>query len=247
MELFTSGERLYGRRRAHRLREGQQEVLSTYNEEEARAQILSLFQAPILFPHVKLEIGFGTGEHLLTQASSSPQTAFIGVEPFENGFIQVLRQREAFPNVFLYQGDGRNLLPLLPPASLEGVYLLFPDPWPKRRHQKRRLLGKTLLQELSRLVKPAGEVRFASDCLAYAASVLSLVDACPDWVWNPSDPRRVTSEPLCSSLPLTATERTVLEAYRPFLTRPDTWPVTRYETKARSLGHSCCYLSFLKT
>ncbi|MDR0662096.1 MAG: tRNA (guanine(46)-N(7))-methyltransferase TrmB [Holosporales bacterium] len=242
--LSPREERLYGRKRAHQLRKGLQCCLKTYVAEEARANILALFVFPSPFAKIRLEIGFGAGERLLTQAVAHPEIAFIGAEPFENGFAQAYRQAETFPNLFLYQGDGRALCALLPENALDGVDILFPDPWPKRRHWKRRLVQKTFLQELARLLKPAGEVHFASDCLEYVASVIKEVEHLSEWSW--SQEQRTTISSLCTASPLSATAKKILSQHSLFFARPDLWPMTRYEEKAHMQGRSCCYLSFRK-
>ena len=117
-----------------------------------------------------LEIGFGGGEHLVAQASAHPDARFIGVEPFLNGVASCLRHIEesGVQNVRLHQGDAREVIARLPDASLDIVYILFPDPWPKARHHKRRLIQPDFLGELARVLKPGAEVRFATDWANYA-------------------------------------------------------------------------------
>jgi tRNA (guanine-N7-)-methyltransferase len=121
-----------------------------------------------------LEIGFGGGEHLVAQASAQPDRRFIGVEPFLNGVASCLRHIEesGAQNVRLHQGDARDVMARLPDASVELCYILFPDPWPKVRHHKRRLIQPALLDELGRVLKPGAEVRFATDWTNYAAWTL---------------------------------------------------------------------------
>lgn len=122
-------------------------------------------EAPLI-----LEIGFGGGEHLIAQAAAHPDTRFIGVEPFLNGVASCLRHIEesGVRNVRLHQGDARDVMVRLPDASLDLVYILFPDPWPKARHHKRRLIQAGFLGELARVLKPGAEVRFATDWANYA-------------------------------------------------------------------------------
>ncbi|MEZ5994360.1 MAG: tRNA (guanosine(46)-N7)-methyltransferase TrmB [Hyphomonadaceae bacterium] len=121
-----------------------------------------------------LEIGFGGGEHLVAQAQARPDARFIGVEPFVNGVASCLRHIEesGVTNVRLHMGDARDVLARLPDASLDLVYILFPDPWPKARHHKRRLIQPAVLERLARVLKPGGEVRFATDWANYAAWAL---------------------------------------------------------------------------
>src|SRR5262249_45066780 len=120
------------------------------------------------------EIGFGGGEHLVAQAEARPERRFIGVEPFINGVGSCLRHIEesGVANVRLHQGDARDVIARLPEASLDLVYILFPDPWPKTRHHKRRLIQPDFLGELARVLKPGGEVRFATDWANYGAWTL---------------------------------------------------------------------------
>jgi tRNA (guanine-N7-)-methyltransferase len=119
---------------------------------------------------VVLEIGFGGGEHLAAQAAAHPEQRFIGVEPFLNGVASCLRHIEesGVTNICLHHGDARDLIARLPDASLDLVYILFPDPWPKARHHKRRLIQPAFLDALARVLKPGGEARFATDWANYA-------------------------------------------------------------------------------
>ena len=133
-----------------------------------------------------LEIGFGGGEHLVAQAAAHPDARFIGVEPFLNGVASCLRHIEesGVQNVRLHQGDARDVIARLPEASLDLVYILFPDPWPKTRHWKRRLIQREFLDELARVLKPGGEVRFATDWAHYAAWTLDLFTHDPRFTWG---------------------------------------------------------------
>lgn len=121
-----------------------------------------------------LEIGFGGGEHLAAQAAAQPSSRFIGVEPFLNGVASCLRHVEesGVQNVRLHLGDARDVIARLPETSVDLVYILFPDPWPKLRHHKRRLIQPEFLSELARVLKPGCEVRFATDWANYAAWTL---------------------------------------------------------------------------
>lgn len=132
-----------------------------------------------------LEIGFGGGEHLVAQASAHPGQRFIGVEPFINGVASCLRHVEesGVRNVRLHQGDARDVIARLPDASLDRVYILFPDPWPKARHHKRRLIQPDFLGELARVVKPGAEVRFATDWANYASWALEHFTRDPRFAW----------------------------------------------------------------
>jgi tRNA (guanine-N7-)-methyltransferase len=132
-----------------------------------------------------LEIGFGGGEHLVAQAGAHPEKRFIGVEPFLNGVASCLRHIEesGVQNVRLHQGDAREVIAQLPDASLDLCYILFPDPWPKTRHHKRRLIQPEFLDELARVMKPGAEVRFATDWTNYAAWALEYFTRHPRFRW----------------------------------------------------------------
>ncbi len=137
------------------------------------------------FARMVLEIGFGGGEHLVAQAQANPGALFLGAEPCLNGIGSCLRHIEesGVTNVRLHHGDARDLLSALPDASLDRVYILFPDPWPKTRHWKRRLIQADFITELARVLKPGGEVRFATDWKAYAVWTLELFLRDGRFVW----------------------------------------------------------------
>ncbi len=132
-----------------------------------------------------LEIGFGGGEHLVAQAQAHPEQRFIGAEPFLNGVGSCLRHIEesGVQNVRLHHGDARDVLTRLPDASLDRCYILFPDPWPKARHHKRRLIQRDFLAELARVLKPGAEVRFATDWANYAEWTLEMFHKEPRFSW----------------------------------------------------------------
>jgi tRNA (guanine-N7-)-methyltransferase len=133
-----------------------------------------------------LEIGFGGGEHLVAQATAHPDRRFIGVEPFLNGVASCLRHIEEAnaQNIRLHQGDARDVIARLPDTSLDLVYILFPDPWPKTRHHKRRLIQPEFLTDLARVVKPGAELRFATDWANYAAWTLEHLSRDQRFVWT---------------------------------------------------------------
>ena len=161
---------------------------------------------------VWLEIGFGAGEHLLWQAEHHPDVGLIGAEPYISGIAKLLSELDQSPdgrgnNIRIYDNDARDILEALPDASLGRVFILFPDPWPKSRHHKRRFIQTNMLDVLARAMKPGGELRFASDDAGYAAWTLERIIAHPDFEW-------------------TATRA------QDWKTRSADWPETRYETKA---------------
>ncbi len=135
---------------------------------------------------VWLEIGFGGGEHLAAQAERRSDVLVLGAEPFLNGVASALRHIEAasLTNVRLHVGDARDLLAALPNASLDRVFILFPDPWPKLRHHKRRLIQSDLVAELARVLKPHGRLRFATDWADYADWTLERLTGSPALAWT---------------------------------------------------------------
>jgi tRNA (guanine-N7-)-methyltransferase len=135
---------------------------------------------------VWLEIGFGGGEHLAAQAGRRADVLLLGAEPFLNGLASALRHIAAggLSNVRLWPGDGRTLMAALPDASLTRLFLLFPDPWPKARHRKRRLADAAFVAEAARVLKPGGRVRFATDWASYADQALDVFSRSPDFAWT---------------------------------------------------------------
>lgn len=148
---------------------------------------------------VWLEIGFGGGEHLAQQAASNRDAAFLAAEPFVEGVAKLLSQIEEqhLKNVRIHQGDAREVLERLPPRSLDRVFILFPDPWPKRRHQKRRLVQPEFLDLLARVLSRGASVRFATDVAGYANEALLnilrdgrfswVAESVSDWRTPPTD------------------------------------------------------------
>jgi tRNA (guanine-N7-)-methyltransferase len=134
-----------------------------------------------------LEIGFGGGEHLAEQAARHPNVRIIGAEPFVNGVASALRHVEerGVANVRLHQGDAREVLAALPEGVLSRIFILFPDPWPKARHNKRRLIQPEVVTDLARVLKPGGRLRFATDWADYANRALEMFIASPHLRWTP--------------------------------------------------------------
>ena len=170
---------------------------------------------------VWLEIGFGGGEHLAWQAAHHPDIGIIGAEVFEMGVIQLATRIEVdeLRNVRLYDEEAQDLLSWLPPASISRAFILFPDPWPKRRHVKRRIVSPATLAALGRVMTPGAELRVATDIGDYVRTTLLAALNSPDFVWPASKP----------------------EDWRQ---RPADWPGTRYEAKAIAAGRRCYYFTF---
>jgi tRNA (guanine-N7-)-methyltransferase len=135
---------------------------------------------------VWLEIGFGGGEHMAAQAAARPDILSLGAEPFLNGAASALRHIDeaGLTNVRLHVGDARELIDQLPDASLDRVFILFPDPWPKVRHHKRRLVQPDFVADIVRVLKPAGRLRFATDWADYADWALARFIAAPELDWS---------------------------------------------------------------
>ena len=133
-----------------------------------------------------LEIGFGGGEHMAAQAARAPDVLLLGAEPFLNGVASAVRHidEQALTNVRILDGDARDLIERLPDGSLTQVFILFPDPWPKSRHQKRRIVQPQTVAALARLLRPGGRLRFASDVASYVDQALGVILANPLFRWS---------------------------------------------------------------
>ncbi len=219
------GGSFFGRRKGKALRPGQRQALDSVLpalrldlSAPSPARLVSLFQVPV--EAVRLEIGFGGGEHLLHAARENPATGFIGVEPFESGMAKAVTaiSRDALKNIRLHDDDAALLLDWLPAASIARVDLLFPDPWPKKRHWKRRFVNQENLARIARALQPGGAFRFATDVEDYA-----------EW----------TREAVAASGLLAPTGEPEDAPW------PD-WPGTRYEAKAARAGRGAAYLTFRK-
>jgi tRNA (guanine-N7-)-methyltransferase len=185
----------------------------------APGRLQDLFPVPV--KEVWLEIGFGSGEHLLWQAKRHTEVGFIGCEPFVNGLATLLGAVEShgLANIRVHDGDAREALPWLPDRSVARGFILFPDPWPKKGQLKRRLISPATIKELARVLAPGAELRFASDSGDYAAQVLLLMCQNGEFDW-------------------------LAERVSDWRERPADWPETRYERKALSEGRKPVYLSF---
>lgn len=160
---------------------------------------LSLPEGPVqLSGETWIEIGFGGGEHLAGQAARRPDVAFIGAEPFVNGMASALRHMadNQLANVRLLHGDGRDLLSRLPDQSVTRVFLLFPDPWPKARHNKRRFVQGETIGEIHRVLRPDGTWRVATDVAAYADWTIEQVreSGLFDWPGEGGDPHQAPDD-----------------------------------------------------
>lgn len=169
-----------------------------------------------------LEIGFGGGEHLLWQAQQNPQVNLLGVEPFLTGVSSCLYglEQSGLDNIRICMGDGRHLIQRLPDASIERVFILHPDPWPKWRHAKRRLIQPALLAELARALVPGGELRLGTDWPDYSCWALRHLAAHPAFEWQ-------------------------AKSCKDWQERPADWPTTRFASKAAREGRRDVHLSFL--
>jgi tRNA (guanine-N7-)-methyltransferase len=169
----------FGRRKGHKLRPHHARLIETLLPQlaldlsrPAPAELRTLFPVPVR--DVVLEIGFGGGEAMIAQAREQPQTGFLGVEPFVNGMAQALAAIESgdLHNIRLHFADAVSLIAWLPQASLARIDLIHPDPWPKRRHWKRRFVQDEMVSRLARILRPGGEFRFVTDVADYAAWTL---------------------------------------------------------------------------
>ena len=172
---------------------------------------------------VHLEIGFGGGEHLAMRAAQSPGIGFIGCEVYINGVAKMMAEieRGGLDNVRVFDDDAKHLLTWLPDASIGRAYVLYPDPWPKRRHRKRRFLGEEMLAQFARVLKPGAELRFATDIDEYAGYVLARAARAPGLRWS---------------------AQRAEDWQRPW----DGWRSTRYEAKALREGRIPGYFTIVR-
>jgi tRNA (guanine-N7-)-methyltransferase len=213
--------RLYGRSKGKALRQHQAALVAELLPRLALDPSAPLSPRP--GRETRLEIGFGGGEHLVAAASQEPDVDYLGCEPFVNGMAKLLSRidAQALANIRLYQGDAAEVLDSLPDASLSRVYLFYPDPWPKRRHRKRRFVGPENLARLARVLRPGGELRFATDIDDYAAWTLARLRACDAFRWRAQS----------------------ADDWRgPW----EGWTSTKYEAKAVAAGRRPVYLTFVR-
>ncbi len=243
--MITENEKFFGRRKGKKLRPKRENL---FNELLPKLKISLPEEGKPADPaewftftpkEIWLEVGFGGGEHLAAQALKNPDTAFIGAEVFLNGVASLVAHlagahengdlaeeakisSERADNVRIYNDDVRPLLNVLPEASLDRVFVLFPDPWPKKRHASRRFIGPVNIPKLARLLKEGGELRIASDDMNYI---------------------RWTLEHLCQSPYFSWTAKSAEDWKNP----PKDWVNTRYELKSLAAGRKPIYLIFKRT
>lgn len=218
--------RTYGRRKGHKLSPRKtrllQELLPELRldlEAPPPSELADLF--PVAVSEVWLEIGFGGGEHLAWQAQANPKVGFIGCEPFVNGVAKLLSAiaEGDLRNIRIWDSDAREVLDWLDDASLARVFVLYPDPWPKSRHHKRRIISPQTLRALARVMRSGAELRIATDIGDYVRSSLEAAFESGDLEWRAERPAD-------------------------WRVRPPDWPPTRYEKKALREGRQAHYLVF---
>lgn len=221
-----STEAFWGRRRGKPLRVESRRALNAVLPEwkldltkPAPADLTDLFGKPCRTVH--LEIGFGAGEHLASEAERQPDIGFIGVEPFVNSMARFLREgsERGLSNICVHDNDAVQVLDWLPDASVTRIDLLYPDPWPKKKHWKRRFVGPENLARFARVLAPGGHFRFASDIETYVNWTLAHVQASPSFRWTARQPA---------------------DWHEPW----PHWVRTRYEAKAIHEDRRPCYLIF---
>jgi tRNA (guanine-N7-)-methyltransferase len=220
----------FGRRKGHKLRNHQADLIDNLLPHlaldigggPAPSSLAELFEGEI--DDVRLEIGFGGGEHLIAEAQAFPRIGFIGCEPYVNGMAKILTQIEALNigNIRLYAGDAAELLAWASPQSMARIDLIHPDPWPKRRHWKRRFVQDATVAAMARIVKAGGEFRFVSDIDDYCAWTLAHLMRSPDFLW---------------------TAERAIDWRQPW----DGYTMTRYGRKAEREGRVAAYLRFRRT
>ncbi len=227
LNVYGEPRAFFGRRSGKRLHKGQDRLY---------AELLPGLEIPLpetaldprtLFPsstRIEIEIGYGGGEHLARMAAANPTTGYIGCEVFSGGIAKLLEaaDEQQLGNLRLFTDDALKLLVKLPAASLDAAYLLYPDPWPKTRHHKRRFISPQTLGELARVLKPGSIFRFATDIEDYANWTLAHIVRSPDFHFAPERPG-IWHEPYPG------------------------WQPTRYEDKARLEGRMISfYLEFVR-
>ena len=228
-DATVEGQRaFFGRRKGHKLRAHQANLIAHLLPRLAiditgprYTNLARLFDEPV--DEVRLEIGFGGGEHLIAEARAFPNTGFIGCEPYVNGTAKILTLIEAgeINNIRLFAGDAAELLAWVPAKSLARIDLIHPDPWPKRRHWKRRFVQDATIAVMARALAPGGEFRFVSDISDYCAWTLAHFMRTSEFCW---------------------TAERATDWWKPW----DDYTMTRYGRKAEREGRNAAYLIFKK-
>jgi tRNA (guanine-N7-)-methyltransferase len=217
---------IWGRRQSRPLKENQRQALdhlwpdvSLELPEQSKINLSDLFKAPLT--DFWLEIGFGGGEHLAAQAALHPDIGFVGCEPFINGVASLVLQiqEQSLRNIRVVKDDARLLLARIPDRSVGRIFVLFPDPWPKQRHHKRRIIQDATVTTFGRILKQDGHLLMATDDAPYAR-----------WMQDIMAERREFE--------------LVLDGRETVYERPKDWPVTRYEQKGIAQGRSPVYLVY---
>jgi tRNA (guanine-N7-)-methyltransferase len=221
----TTLNRLYGRQAGHKLRSGQQQLIDSLLP-AISVPAEGIISNESLFGDLRplhFEIGFGAGEHLACRADLLPDHGFIGCEPFLNGVVGALGHISSrrLANVRLHMGDALGVLARVPDGALSFIYVLHPDPWPKARHAKRRMMNDGPVKLMTAKLRPGGELRFGTDHPVYLRWALMVLGRHPALEWLAEKPED-------------------------FLVRPGGWPETRYEAKARRSGSEVWYFRFRK-
>lgn len=224
----------YGRRHGKKLRQSHETLLETRLAELAPEGVdweSNPDRAPLdlarMFPGARdywLEIGFGSGEHMVAEAAAHPEIGLIGCEAFMNGVATLLAhiERQGHGNIRIHPGDARDMMDVIPKGSIARLYLLYPDPWPKKKHWKRRFISPDNLDQIAAVLRPGAEFRVATDIPDYVRHTLEHLMRDKRFEWlaeRPSDWR----EPW------------------------EGWPSTRYEQKALREGRTPHYLRFQRT
>jgi len=227
MNDLSPHRRLHGRTKGKALRARQSGLLAELLPRLSLDLSRPIDDLAARFPgavrETRLEIGFGGGEHLVEAAAREADIGFVGCEPFVNGMAKLLARIDdrGLHNILLHKGDAIEVVDLLPDSSLSRVYLLYPDPWPKRRQHKRRFVSEDTLDRLARAMCGGAELRFATDIDDYAAWTLARLRAHPAFHWTATKSSDWTT---------------------PW---PD-WRSTKYEEKAMAAGRKPVYLTFLR-
>lgn len=221
------GSRVYGRRLAKPLKKTSEARLREFFPKYSISLEDNKLDLAGLFDHSPkeywLEIGFGKGEHLVAQAKANPDVGFIGCEPFINGVSGLVDHivRDNVTNIRFFMDDARLLMDAMEEGSIARAFILFPDPWRKKRHHKRRIVSPGNLIVLAKLLKDDAQLRIATDHHDYCRWILARLMENPNFCWNADHPDQ-------------------------WHKRPEDWPPTRYEQKALAVGRESAYMTFVR-